>query len=121
MNAKIVGCLFGLLLLAPVLTAQLTRGFVSGTVQDPSAAVIADVDVTLINKATGIKQTSATNGLGVYRFVAVEPGDYSVEFAKQGFEAVRVGKIRVGAAQEVVVNQTLAVAAAATKRVNTTT
>lgn len=94
--------------------AQLTRGFISGTVQDSSNALVEGVTVTITNLATGIKRDGVTNSVGVYRFVAVEPGTYSVEFARAGFEGVKIAPVEVTTAQEVVLNQTLAVATVST-------
>ncbi len=94
------------------LFSQLTRGFASGTVQDATGALIVDAKVTLTNTATNLKQEMSTNGRGIYRFVAVEPGPYTVEFAKAGFETRRVMNISIGTVQEVVLNQTLSVASA---------
>ena len=75
--------------------AQLTRGYLSGTVTDPSGAVIAGARVTVTNKATNIRQESSTNELGFYRFVALEPGTYAVAFSAQGFETLKVEEIQV--------------------------
>jgi hypothetical protein len=87
--------------------AQLIRGFVSGTVTDSGGAVVPAVFVTLTNTATGIAREAETNGAGFYRFVAVEPGEYSVEFRFPGFETRRAGGLVVRTAQEVVLDQTL--------------
>ncbi len=65
---------------APV-AAQLTRGFISGTVQDRSGAVMSGVKVVITNQATGIQMQTSTNEVGAYRFVAVEPGTYAIEFS----------------------------------------
>src|SRR5262249_37894123 len=78
---------------------------ISGTVQDQSGAVVAGVSITIVNTATGIKRDTATNAAGIYRFAAVEPGSYTVEFLKSGFEAAKVGGIEVRGAQEVVVKR----------------
>src|SRR5262249_35599854 len=68
------------LMCVPVaLFGQLTRGFISGTVQDPTQAVIADVKISITNVDTGISRDTITNNAGVYRFVAVEPGVYDLE------------------------------------------
>ena len=104
-----------LLLFAHQAEAQLVRGFVSGTVTDPTNAVVPGVQVTITNTATNISRETMTNNLGFYRFVAVEPGDYSVEFRLTGFEAHRVPNITVRTAKEVVINQTLKVSAATTE------
>ena len=63
-----------------VAEAQLVRGFISGTVTDETNAVIPGVEVKITSKATNISREGLTNETGFYRFAAVEPGDYSVEF-----------------------------------------
>jgi hypothetical protein len=103
-----------LLALAPAVMGQMTRGFISGTVQDATGAVIPGVKVFIVERSTNAQRSSETNESGVYRFVAVEPGTYSVEFTKEGFEVRRLGSVRVDANQEVTVNQTLAVGAVGT-------
>jgi hypothetical protein len=86
----------------------------SGTVTDPSGAVIATAKVTVTNKATNIRRESSTNELGVYRFVALEPGTYAVAFSAQGFETLKVEDIQVGTHQGVVINQALKLGAETT-------
>jgi hypothetical protein len=95
--------------------AQLIRGFISGTITDSSNAVIPGVQITITNTATNISRQTTTNELGFYRFVALEPGTYSVEFKASGFENRRVPAVSVSTTQEVVINQTLNVSAAATE------
>jgi outer membrane receptor protein involved in Fe transport len=111
---QIKSVLFTAFLLSGLAVAQLTRGFISGTVTDATGAVIADAKITITNKQTGIVRETMSNGVGVYRFVAVEPGTYSVEFGKASFETKRVENIVVNANQEVVINQVLAVASTTT-------
>src|SRR5262249_28095996 len=81
--------------------AQLTRGFISGIVTDPSNAILPGVQVTITNRATNISRETLTNDVGLYRFVAVEPGTYAVEFKLPGFETRRIAAITVSTAQEV--------------------
>src|SRR6266581_3881278 len=95
--------------------AQLTRGFVSGTITDASNAILPGVQITITNNATNIMREAVSSDTGLYRFVAVEPGAYSVEFKLSGFVARRVDTITVGPAQEVVVNQTMAVGGVTTE------
>jgi len=99
----------GLLAVVHMGEAQLVRGFVSGTVTDTTNAIIAGVQITITNKATNIPRDTVTNDVGFYRFVAVEPGDYSVEFKLAGFETHKMDRIAVQTAQEIVINQTLSV------------
>src|SRR5215831_13054640 len=89
--------------------AQLTRGFISGTITDSSGAILPAVQVKITNTATNITRQMVSNDTGFYRFVAVEPGTYAVEFALSGFSPRKVDNITVGAAQEKVVDQTMSV------------
>src|SRR5437762_3477889 len=89
--------------------AQLVRGFISGTVTDETNAVIPGVEVRITSKATNISREGLTNETGFYRFAAVEPGDYSVEFHLPGFKTQKIDNITVSTAQEVVINQKMVV------------
>jgi len=104
-----------LLLMAPHAEAQLVRGFVSGTVTDATNSVVPGVQVTITSMATNISRETLTNNLGFYRFAAVEPGDYSVEFKLAGFETHKIPSITVRTAKEVVINRTLKLSAATTE------
>src|SRR5262245_16566265 len=104
-----------LLLAASLSHAQLIRGFVSGTVTDSGGAVAPGVQVTLTSVSTNASRQLVTNDSGFYRFVAVEPGEYSVEFLLPGFETRKVGNVVVRTSQEVVLDQTLKVGAVSTE------
>ena len=71
---------------SPTSFAQTTRGTVTGTITDPSGAVIPNAEVTLYAPATNVKSTVQTNGAGVYRFEAVLVGDYTVTASAEGFQ-----------------------------------
>jgi hypothetical protein len=101
-----------LFLVQPV-QAQLTRGILSGTLQDGSGGVIGGARVTVVNSATGLARETTTNSLGIYRFAAMEPGLYRVEFSL-GFDAVKLERLEVNANQEVVINWVLPVGKAVT-------
>jgi hypothetical protein len=85
-------CLFGVLTLvlvnAPKLYGQTTFGSVVGNVSDPTGAAVAGTEVTLTNLGTNEKRTATTNNDGLYQFVNVLPGQYSVEVQKTGFKRV---------------------------------
>ena len=59
-------------------------GDITGTVTDPSNAVVANATITVTNAERGIKRTDTTDALGVYRFPGVQPGAYSVTVVKTG-------------------------------------
>src|ERR1700687_3598991 len=102
-----------LLLLAPSVTiAQtITSGDITGTVTDPSGAVLPEVKVALKNAGTGAVQNAATNSQGAYRFSFLEPGRYELTINATGFqETRRTPPVQVG--QTVTVNIQVAIAAA---------
>src|SRR5712692_8573234 len=69
----------GLLVLSvPAALAQTSKGTVTGTVMDPTGAVIPGATVTLTNKETSVTRETKTNEAGIYRFDAVDLGTYRV-------------------------------------------
>jgi carboxypeptidase family protein len=65
--------------------AQLTAS-VSGSVVDPSDAVVTGATVILHDTERGTQQTSTTGADGSYTFPGVLPGQYRIEVAAQGFK-----------------------------------
>src|SRR5689334_2535479 len=70
--------------------AQTSRGTVSGTVDDPSGAVISGADVELKKIATNEVRVTRTNDSGIYRFDAVDLGTYEVTVKATGFKTTTV-------------------------------
>jgi hypothetical protein len=66
--------------------AQSTGGRILGRVADPSGAVLAGVNVTLTNQATGVSSAAQTNSGGDYVFPQVPVGTYQLEFEHTGFK-----------------------------------
>jgi len=59
----------------------------TGTVTDPSGAVVPNAKVTLTNASTAEVRAGTTNGAGLYDFPALHDGVYSLKVAATGFEA----------------------------------
>jgi outer membrane receptor protein involved in Fe transport len=95
--------------LAGALSAQLTRGTILGTVQDPSGAVVANATVKIANPQTGLERSTTTSSEGTYRFPGVDSGVYTVKFTAAGFAEAQVHNVSVTTSQEVTLNQSLAV------------
>lgn len=79
----------------PAAWAQLDNGSITGTVRDPSGAVIPGAAVTIRNVATGVTSNLKANGDGSYQVLALIPGTYSVEATAPGFSTARVANIEV--------------------------
>jgi hypothetical protein len=69
--------------------AQLGTATVNGTVQDTSGAVIPGVEVVLQNVDTGVKTVATSNDAGVYVFVHILPGRYTIAASKAGFATAK--------------------------------
>ena len=89
------------------LSAQTNRGGISGTVSDPSQAVIAGATVTITNTGTNEVRKLTTSQLGSYSAVDLEPVTYRVEVEFQGFKKSVVENVKVDTASTTTVNLTL--------------
>lgn len=65
--------------------SQASTGQVTGVVTDPNGALVPNATVTITNKGTNQTQTATTSDEGIYRFVLLQPGDYTVKAVSQGF------------------------------------
>lgn len=75
---------------------------VSGTLADPSGAVIPNTTVTLRNTETNVSRTVQTDGAGLYSFTNLTPGHYEVSASPTGFQPYRSGlQVEVGGRYEV--------------------
>src|SRR5271157_754110 len=69
--------------------AQANRATITGTVTDSTGAIIPGVEVTAINTGTNVPAKTVSNQDGIYVIPNLFPGQYSVEFKKDGFETLR--------------------------------
>lgn len=101
-----------LALFVPAVFAQSsgTSGL-AGTVTDPSGAAIPGVTVTLTSNATGQTRTSNTGADGTYKFTLLQPGDYKVRFAANGFKTAEVASITLNVTETPALDRTLEVGA----------
>src|SRR5882672_7431653 len=67
------------------LWAQAPPGQITGTVTDPSGAVIAGATVTLTNPATKMQRDTTTNIDGLFNLPALPPGVYNLQVDAKGF------------------------------------
>ena len=72
-------------------------GGIGGRVTDQAGAVVSGALVVLRNLATGLQQSSTTNRAGLYQFLALMPGTYSVTTTGKGFHDVEaLVRVQVG-------------------------
>ena len=75
-----------LILLCPVLWAQLYTGTVTGLVTDPSGAIVPGAQVQLVDEQKGFVYSATSDATGSYLFRSVPPGNYKLNVAATGFK-----------------------------------
>jgi hypothetical protein len=91
------------------LYAQLNVGGITGTVHDPSGAVMPAVTVVATNTGTTLTQQAVTNNEGVYTFKLLPIGYYKVSVTQTGFQRFERTDIQVVSGESLTVDITLAV------------
>ena len=88
------------LMLTPSLLAQsLVSGDITGTVTDPTGAVVSGATVTAKNTGTGQTVNTTSNANGTYRFALLPPGNYTITANAQGFSKAQTNtSVTVGQA-----------------------
>src|SRR5712691_8167365 len=74
-----------LLLANPICFGQLDRASLSGTVTDQSGAFVPETKITALQVSTQVNFNAATNESGVYNFIGLPIGEYTVTAEKPGF------------------------------------
>jgi hypothetical protein len=91
--ACLLSVLFCLLTLPA--SGQEITGIISGTVTDPSDAVVPGAAVKLTLDATGESKNASTEGNGTFAFLNVLPGQYTVSISAQGFKGLEKKNINL--------------------------
>lgn len=99
---------------APSALGQAGRGMISGTVTDPSGAIVPDAKVTLLNPATGVSLHATTTAAGLYTFISLNPGVYRVTASQSGFTTSQRDNVNVTVDQTTIVDITLRVGSVST-------
>ncbi len=70
------------------LAQSVVTGDITGTVTDPSGAVVPDAALTLTSTTEGTTVSTSTSTTGSYRFALLKPGDYKLNVSQKGFKSV---------------------------------
>src|SRR5215469_14685562 len=99
-----------LTILVPASVAQTAdTAALTGTVTDPTGAVVSSATVTLTNSETNQSRTANTGTDGTYKFALIPPGRYRVRFNAAGFKIAEVGPVTLNVTETPVLNETLEV------------
>ena len=67
----------------------------SGTISDPTGAIVPGVQIALQNPETGVQRTTISDEAGRYSFVQVSPGTYQVTAQLTGFKGIVIKDVRL--------------------------
>ncbi len=94
-------------ILTPGTQAQQTLGGITGTVSDKTGGVLPETVVTIIGDQTKLTRSQKTNPNGVYDFVNLPIGTYTLTFTHEGFQSEKIPSITVQADRTATVNASL--------------
>ena len=104
-----VGAAF-LAALLPLILWAATTGSISGTVKDPSGAVIPGATVIATNTSTNLQNKTVSDDKGFYTFPSLQVGRYNVKVEEQGFGTQGRNNLAVDANGALVLDLTLEMA-----------
>ena len=104
---------FGFACCSPVL-AQRTLGGITGTITDASGGAISSANVTVVGESTQLTRTATTNETGVYAFVNLPIGNYTVTMTHDGYDSQKFPEITIQADRTVTLNANLNVGSVST-------
>ncbi len=104
----LLACFAALLLcVSPALAQTSSTGALTGTVTDPSGAVIVGAAVTATNIGTGAERSTTTDANGAYKVSLLPPGNYRVKFSAPGFKTAEVSSVTVNVTETATLNHGL--------------
>jgi iron complex outermembrane recepter protein len=105
-----VSVLAVLVVLGAVIGFGQTPATISGTVKDPSGAVVSNAVITLTNTQSSVATSSVTTAAGAYSISGLMPGNYKIGVEATGFKQFEKA-ITITAAQQLTLDVPLELAA----------
>ena len=81
--------------LSGVSSAQTTYATITGTVTDPSGAIVPKATVAATNEATGVVSSTTSNAAGAYTIAQLNEGTYRLKAEASGFKDFVVQNIKL--------------------------
>jgi hypothetical protein len=88
-------CLLVMVTASDAFGQSASTGALTGTVTDPTGAVVPNATIALRNNGTGQELTAVTDPEGLYRFSLLPPGQYELTVQKAGFEPLVLRQVMI--------------------------
>jgi Carboxypeptidase regulatory-like domain/TonB-dependent Receptor Plug Domain len=72
---------------------SIVTGGITGSVTDPSGALVVGATASLKSSATGDSQSQSTSSSGTYQFSLLKPGTYNLTISHDGFKTVSISVV----------------------------
>ncbi|MGA8238764.1 MAG: carboxypeptidase-like regulatory domain-containing protein, partial [Candidatus Sulfotelmatobacter sp.] len=92
---SVLAVILSSLLLTALAWAQSSTTSLRGTVSDPQGAILPDATVTLSNPSIGFSESKKTDRDGVYQFLQLPPGTYTLTVTKPGFTTLKENNLQL--------------------------
>jgi hypothetical protein len=102
-----LSCLCFILFTSRIAFGQVDAGSITGTVTDPTGAVVPNAQVSLLNTDQGITLQTHTSASGGYTFAPVRIGHYTITVTATGFAKTTQTNLTIQVAQALEVDVTL--------------
>ena len=109
----VVAILLCLFLTCTASAQTIVTGGLSGTITDPTGAIVPEATLTLTNSSTGESFVSTSTTTGGYVFSLLKPGDYVLVVKKDGFKTTSQ-KVSVLLGQNLTINIAMELGASTT-------
>src|SRR5215472_13556139 len=109
----VVAILLCLFLTCTASAQTIVTGGFSGTITDPTGAIVPEATLTLTNSATGENFVTTSTSTGGYAFSLLKPGDYNLVVKKDGFKT-NSRKVSVLLGQNLTINIAMELGASTT-------
>ncbi len=94
--------IFALVLAVSIMpvSAQVTKGSISGTVVDPSGAAVVGAQVKATNSETSQSVATTSDATGSFRFNQLQPSTYKIEVKREGFRTTTMSNVGVSVSSD---------------------
>ena len=99
----------GLLVVAAILSAQETRGTISGSITDPQGGVVPKAKIEVVETQTGVKAATESESSGAYVLPYLPAGEYQITAEAAGFKKLVRSGVTLSAGEHPVIDLRLEV------------